>query len=258
VAPPTARPPLASLTGLAAEAVLQPPALSPLLRRIDTMHRRSLSPPPAQLSLDWLTADRPAELLALLESRRSAVAFAPGQLGAGDWKALCDRCQRSLQALHAEGGPRLRAYALSSRVEGLPSQLLALNGQGPRAPSSFASPEVAAAALREACQAQPIAAQAAATIVLGLPLADLPRDGQPAFRVAALSAGAVCADLYLEAGRRGVGTTSIGGFDAAVLQDLLGDAEICPLVAQAFGAELEDGAKLDAVPVADHRPQATG
>jgi hypothetical protein len=209
VAPPPAPAPAAD----GRFAGVQSPPLSPVLRRIVAFHGRTLDAGLGAPALDRIACpDGDFEQLA--DARRSAPGFTGEQLP-----------QAALERLLCVG----RRAASGSLV--------------------VVPPRVGPAELARACQGQRIAATSAAALLVAAPLDELCARGHSGYRETVLHAGLVCSELYWEAARLGLGTSSIGGFSDDEVSRLSGLAGFHPVVIQVFGVEDRSVRKPDAARV---------
>jgi SagB-type dehydrogenase family enzyme len=231
---------------------LHAPMLSPVFTRIKRFHQRTLSAHsfPLPLPLPEAMGERAFQMAA--ERRRSAAAFALEQLDGKVAEAMTTRCAEVLRRLDDGGGPRLSACVVSPRVSGWPtsSRSLEPTGEIGNTTRQFLHAREASERLADACQNQTIVRECAFALVLQIDLGELAEHGHEGFRAAAIAAGAVCADLYREASRAAIATTSVGGFSLERLQGVLGMVDSWPLVVQVFGVEHDAEVKADAAVMA--------
>jgi nitroreductase len=214
-APPA--PPLPAPVADGAAGVQSPP-LSPVLRRIIRFHRMTLLASRAKLPLVSV-APGGGDFERLADARDSAAAFAPEPLTSTVRERLVEVARHS-------------AHAAST-----PLQIIGVDlDRADRA-----------AAFGIACQRQRIVTESPFLLVVAAPVAAVRIGGYAGYREAVLHAGVVCSQLYHEAARRGVATTSIGGFSDDHVARLTGLRASLPIVVQAFGVEGGGIAKLDAV-----------
>jgi hypothetical protein len=237
----------------AAVQALQPPSLSPVLKRISRFHERTLSPDgPAQ---PVPRAHVTASFSQVAERRHSASAFTGEPLGEQPVGQLVGCCADSLAALADSGIPGLRAWVFSLRGALPPGAwTVRLDGGVGMQTRAYATAADAAAQLTSACQSQAIVRDSAVAIVIGLDRGQLMRHGHGLFRVASVAAGTVCSDLYREAAYRGIGTTLVGGFSGQLVSEAVATRSSLPLAIQVFGAERSAERKVDAAIVVTHEP----
>lgn len=245
---PIAMPKAPEVLPPAGDRSLQPPMLSPVLSRVSRFHRRTLSPGPLTLALPLPRIGGDEDFVRLAELRHSAAAFTGLPLGEEVAHGVARCCGRALRDLNAGAGPRLHAWLVAVRVAQTAPCARAIDGDGALAARmrEFDREEQASQLLRVSCQNQAIVAGASFAVVLGVDLEDLARHGYEGYRSAALGAGAACAELYREATQRSVGTTSIGGFFAGLVRDIVAADGAWPLAVQLFGAEATATTKADA------------
>lgn len=148
--------------------------------------------------------DAPADVLALVASRRSARTFERGPVPVADVAAV----------LRLAAGPppvasgATRVHVVTSRVEGVEAGVARLEGHALiRTRTGDRADEAGRAALD-----QDVVGTAPVVVVLTVDRDALARDGARGYRHAFLEAGILGARLYLAAGARGLGGCSVGAF----------------------------------------------
>jgi nitroreductase len=225
----------------------QPPLFSPVLRRVVDFHRRTLGGPQAGRCVSWPEVDDSLEDLRVWAAqRRSAKDFTGGAVAAEQYAALAEVASRAESVLSGHA-PAIQVFGLTARVRGLPvgSERLGAGGTGLR-PLPGQTAAGLAQRLMEAGGGQTILNSCAFALVLAARQGDLFAHGHAGYRHLVFNAGFLCADLYREAARRGLGTTSIGGFSDEAISRLLGDLSLTPIVLQAFGVPAPWAEKVDA------------
>jgi nitroreductase len=228
----------------------QPPRFSPVLRRAIDFHRRTLANPDRATAVPWPDAnDSPEDLRRWAGERCSARDFT-GETVTAEQYARMAAAAAGAQPVFGQHAPSIRFYGITTRVQGLAvgSGLLGAEDGG-RWEIPGQTPTGMTQALSEVCQNQSILKPTAFTFVLAARKAELAAHGHPGYRALVLNAGFLCADLYREAARCGLGTTSVGGFSDEAVCRLLGDRSLTPIVIQTFGVPARSGEKVDAARV---------
>jgi SagB-type dehydrogenase family enzyme len=232
-----------------------PPLLCPVLSRVVSFHRVTLHSHPRQLqNLPIRLKETFEELRFWGQARTSARDFT------GDFVSYERYAQISKAAVRPPvyllGFVRTIAYVIRLRVTGMPPGCDRLILGPTVGLTTSASAEDLDRRLWLACLNQDIVKSSAFAIVLAVPKSELVASGHIAYRHAVLNAGSICAELYREAARHAVGTTSIGGFSDAAICCLVGDPDVHPIVIQAFGVASVDREKLDVARVIGVPPVA--
>ncbi|MFF9143701.1 nitroreductase family protein [Streptomyces sp. NPDC014861] len=179
--------------------------------------------------------------------RRSATGFAPGTLLARDVLSTVDRALSVLGDVlpDAEAPPRA---TLVLRQEEPPEA----EATGPAGPDVRWLPELSDASVAEAFMAQRHLAAASAVLLLHAPTASLIDEaGGSQLWTVLHHAGALAQLVYLEAARRGLAVTGVGGFDSERWRRLAGlPADHDVVYAVAMGVDTPDAQKLDRLSVA--------
>jgi hypothetical protein len=221
----------------------QTPRMCPILERAVRFHRQTLGGPRSRVA--WPAgADAPDDWRDVALRRCSAKEFSGAHVSSGLYARMVAVARTP--AVIGERTPRLYVYSVTARVWGLPVGVRPLDAEA--TPSSLPGPTPAGLTQRlaEACQGQVILKPCAFALVIAARTADLAFWGYRGFRPLVLNAGFLCAELYREAARCGLGTTSIGGFSDTAVARLLGDPSLTPIVIQAFGAAAAATEKVDA------------
>jgi hypothetical protein len=136
------------------------------------------------------------------------------------------------------------AYVIRLRVKDLSPGCERLT-DGSTPPATAVSAEDVGRHLWLACSSQNIVKSCAFAIVLTTRESELAASGHIGYRHTVLNAGSICAELYREAARCSLGTTSIGGFSDNAISRLLGEITEHPIIIQAFGVASISREKLD-------------
>jgi hypothetical protein len=231
----------------------QPPLMCPVLQRTITFHRRT------QLLFDvrWRApwpgrAGKPDDLYAWAAGRCSARQFTGAAVPREQYERMAAVARRD-PVLRGHG-PALYVYGITARVNGMP---VGLGPLGREDSVAWALPATTSAELTrrlaDVCQGQDIVRGCAFALVVAARTGELAALGPLGYRPLVLDAGFVTADLYHEAARRGLGTTTIGGFSDAAVARLLGDASLTPVVVQIFGELRAAAEKVDAARIVGGR-----
>jgi SagB-type dehydrogenase family enzyme len=227
--------------------VEQPPLFSPVLRRATAFHRRTLTGPSTAAAVAWTgRGDTSEELHRWAVGRNSARDFTGASVTAEQYARLAAVAVGS-GPVFRHIAPPLRVYSITARVQGL---AIGVGPLGAETDPSWEIPGQTAAGLAQAlttvCQNQAIMKSSAFAFVLAARKDELAQYGHAGYRALVLNAGFLCADLYREAARLELGTTSIGGFSDEGVARMLGDASLVPVVIQAFGVPARSAEKVDA------------
>ncbi|SDK28123.1 Nitroreductase family protein [Streptomyces indicus] len=179
-------------------------------------------------------------------SRRSATGFAPGTVRTVDVHGTVDRAISVLEAVPTGDAP-LHTTLVLRQVDGDVREMAWPDGLGVRRTAGLSGDSVT-----EAFMGQRHLAEASAVLLLHAPTDSLidEADGSGLWRVL-FRAGALAQLVYLEAARRDLAVTGVGGFDSARWKRLAGLPDTHDVVyAVAMGVETPDVPKLDRLAVA--------
>jgi hypothetical protein len=217
--------------------------MCPVLERAVRLHRQTLGGPRTRVA--WpAAADNPDDWRDVALRRCSAKEFSGAHVASGLYARMAAVARTP--AVIRERTPRLYVYSVTARVWGLPVGVGPLDAEASPPPLTGPTPAGLTQRLMEACQGQAILKPCAFALVIAARTAELAFWGYRGFRPLVLNAGFLCAELYREAARCGLGTTSIGGFSDAAVARLVGDPSLTPIVVQAFGAAAAATEKVDA------------
>jgi hypothetical protein len=244
-APRLATAPLTLNAGGAAEC---PPVLSPLLSRAVAFHRSTLYAYPRHVrSLPTETNDSLGELDFWARERCSAKEFTGHAVTQEQYMRIVGASGASSPVWLGPSVP-VTAYVIRVGVHGLPPGIeRTARRSATETPASWTPvPAENMTARLLASTRQSIVKSSAFAIVLAADRRELAAAGYTGYRHTILKVGAICAELYREAARCGLGTTTVGGFSDRAITEILGDPEVRPIAIQAFGVPLRNGEKLDA------------
>lgn len=245
-APPVAVPPaFAELTPPAPLSNEQTPSMSPILQRAIDFHQRTLAPFDRGERTLWPKNPESLDDLYHWASQRcSARDFIANSVSREQYEHMAEVVRA--EPVLARSGPALYVYAFTARVEGV---AVGLGLVGQERDAHWALPDESAVSLirqlTQACQNQAIVAPCAFAFVVVARKSELSALGHTVYRPLVLNAGFLTAELYRQAARCGLGTTSIGGFSDEAVSRLLGDATLTPIVVQIFGASAQAREKVD-------------
>ena len=224
------------------------PALSPLLSRVTAFHRSTLYATPKTFTeLAISNEDSPDHLEFWAAQRYSAKQFTGECVSAEQYDYMIQSLRRQ-PALRFPQSYALIPYVICLNVEGRIAGCERLDTRLPLVPS-INTTDLKSFFWR-ACQKQQIALNSAFAIVIAVEQSELCLGDPAAYRHTILNAGVLCAELYREAARCFLGTTSIGGFSDEEMAGLLGDLRLHPIVIQAFGVPVNDAEKVDSARIA--------
>ncbi len=225
-----------------------PPMLSPVLSRVISFHRETLPLRPRYSEETFVAATDSCDDLELWASRRySAKDFTGAAISFKQYAGALVAAAAPPPVRHSDAA-RLIPFVIRLRAPGSSPGCARLDSAGGNSGLELDAEEIGKR-LWAACQRQNIIKSSAFAIVLSANHAELASGGPTVYRHTVLNAGFVCAELYREAARSGLGTTSIGGFSDLHIAALLGAEGISPIVIQAFGAPSLDGVKVDAATI---------
>lgn len=245
-APPVAMPPtFAEATPTAPLPSEQPPLMSPVLHRAIRFHRRTLGPFDRGERTIWPgNPESLDDLYRWANERCSARDFTPSPVSREQYEHMADVVRAG--PVFSQPGPALHVYALTARVEGL---TVGLGPVGRERDARWTLPGQSAAPLMrqlaQACQNQAIVAPCAFAFVVATRKSELSALGHSVYRPLVLNAGFLTAELYRQAVRNALGTTSIGGFSDEAVSRLVGDPTLTPIVVQIFGVSAQARDKVD-------------
>jgi hypothetical protein len=223
----------------------QPPVMSPVLQRAINFHRRTLAPLGRGEPTHWPGDPESLDDLYRWASERcSARDFSTAAVSREQYERMAEAVRTG--PVFAQSGPALHVYAVTARVEGL---AVGLGPVGQERDARWALPGQPAATLMrqlmQACQNQTIVTPCAFAFVVAAHKSELSALGHAVYRPLVLNAGFLTAELYRQAARYSLGTTSIGGFSDEAVSRLLGDPTLTPIVVQIFGASAQARDKVD-------------
>jgi nitroreductase len=245
---PVAVPPvLPELHSARPDVTEQTPLLSPVLQRAVTFHRRTLATFGSRWRTPWEPHDScasPDDLYSWAVERISAKSFTGDSVDFEPYARMAEAAGR--QPALRQYAPQLHVHAVTARVHGAP---VGLGPVGREKGVTWALPGQTPAGimrrLAQACQNQLIVDPCAFAFIVSARKDELEALGHLAYRPLVLNAGFLTAELYREASRCGLGTTSIGGFSDEAVADLLGDPHLMPVVVQIFGVPGQSAEKVD-------------
>ena len=223
------------------------PGFGSVMRRATSLHRSTSPETCEEVSIPDFQSNRSCECPSQwADARFSAKGFGATPVSPEQYWQMKRVCLENLSP-RCRNSPQLVAFGVLLRVKGLARGIVQLDPQCDREIALYgdANVEQLSELLFEVTQNQSIVKGCAFCLVLGARESELRQMGSPSYRRAFLNAGCVCADLYREAIRCSIGTTTIGGFWDRRVRSMLGNAPILPLVMQAFGCSALDGEKLD-------------
>jgi hypothetical protein len=245
-APPVAMPPtFAKATPTVPLPSEQPPLMSPVLHRAIGFHRRTLAPSDRSERTLWPgNPESLDDLYRWASERCSARDFTVSQVSREQYERMADVVRAG--PVLSQPGPALYVYALTARVEGV---AFGLGPVGQERDAGWALPGESAATLMrqlaQACQNQAIVEPCAFAFVVAARKSELSALGHSVYRPLVLNAGFVTAEMYRQAARYALGTTSIGGFSDEAVSRLVGDPTLTPIVVQIFGVSALARDKVD-------------
>jgi len=242
---PVPRPPRPpSPTHILAPAIEHAPLLSPVLRRVHAFHARTLAHDRVPLSVPELSRGAVVpDLETWADERYSAKDFRPAGVPSSHLERMAEVAWRS-----ATPGGACAVHVISLRVDGAPVAAGSVTADGSLRWSAGPrwAPEAMARRLSAACQGQSLVLGCSFAVVLSADSQQVLDGGYAGYRPFVLQCGFVGAELYREAVRLGLGTTTIGGFSDGEVASLLGDPDLHPVVVQVFGRPEAEAIKVDA------------
>jgi SagB-type dehydrogenase family enzyme len=245
-ASPVAVPPtFAELVPPALLSTENPPVFSPVLQRAVNFHRCTLAPSGTRERTRWPGKPEALDDLYHWASQRcSARDFTATPVSREQYERMAEIVHT--RPVFAQSSPALYVYTLTARVEGM---AVGLGPVGQEHDSRWALPGNSAATLMrqltQACQNQAIVAPCAFAFVVATRKSALAALGPSVYRPLVLNAGFLTAELYRQAARFALGTTSIGGFSDEAVSRLVGDPSLTPIVVQIFGNSAQARDKVD-------------